>query len=238
MIFGTGARKQNRPMSERSRAAESLFIKPVSDEESPIPTTQYSKSSAFLPRTSNFHKANVVEDKALGIFDVLSNSTLWAELRCMSKPVEVGSTSYTSYPKFPTYENLPENIRNSMREVVLHILGNNALSGDEVIGEAQQFPFDSAGSGFTGMQGYCNADIIINTLLALVRDGIVEMATKRDPKIPISQWIPKYRRVRSPRALAAEDAIKASRCMKISKPWKQREDSSAAGWITGERGFC
>ncbi|KAG7374060.1 CW-type zinc finger domain containing protein [Nitzschia inconspicua] len=237
MIFGTGARKQNRPLSERSRAAESLFVKPVEDDdENPIPTTQYSKSSAFLPRTSNFNKtANAMSEESIGIFDVLSNSKLWAQLRAMeqAKPMTVESSfsPNLTFPKFVTYENLPNEIKIGMQDVVLQILGNSALLGDEVIYETQRYPWENK-----TMIGYCNADVVINTLLALVRDGIIEMATSRNPNIPIEQWIPKYRRVRSKRALAAEEAIKSSKCMKIAKPWKQREETKTE-WISGQRAF-
>lgn len=237
MIFGTGARKQNRPLSERSRAAESLFVKPVdTDEENPIPTTQYSKSSAFLPRTSNFNKSlNSMSDESIGIFDVLSHSNLWAQLRALeqAKPMRIESNTFSdwTFPKFVMYENLPDEIKIGMQQIVLQILGNSALPGDEVIREAQRFPWEDK-----AMVGYCNADVIINTLLALVRDGIVEMATSRIPNVPMAKWIPKYRRVRSNRALAAEEAIKSSKCMKIAKPWKQREEAETE-WISGQQAF-
>jgi hypothetical protein len=238
MIFGTGAKKHNRPMSERSRAAESLFMRQTEDDENPHPSVMYSKSSCFLPRTSNFNKTNALEDSALGIFDVLSNSNLWAKLRRMeATPSKVESNSGgQSYPKFVAYENLPEDIKSAMHEVVLNVLGNCSLTGDDVIGECQRYPGETSTGGLAEIRGYCNTDVIINTLLALVRDGIVEMTYLSDPNVPISQWVPKYRRVRSRRALEAVEAIKASRCMKIAKPWKQREDKSA-DWISGKGAF-
>ncbi|KAL3906261.1 MAG: hypothetical protein SGARI_004082, partial [Bacillariaceae sp.] len=230
MIFGTGARRQNRPMSERSRAAESLFVKPVSDDdEHPVPTTQYSKCCSFLPRTSNFNKASATEDKGVGIFDVLSNSMLWAELRAMehAQPMRVGSASddVPRFPKFVTYESLPDEIKMGMQEVILQILGNGTLSGDVAIRAVQQYPWDQK-----AMLAYCNANVVINTLLALVSHGIVEMTTSRDRSIPMSQWTPLYRRVKSKRALAAEEQIKASKCMKIAKPWKQRQEETSTQW--------
>jgi len=232
MIFGTGARKQNRPMSERARAAESLFIKPVSDDENPIPTTQYSKSSAFLPRTSNFNKSNPVDEKTLGIFDVLSNSTLWAELRAMEqcRPMKIESISDPGQTPV-RYEYLPDHTKILIQQTVLQILGNRALPGDSVIIECQKYPWEDS-----GMENFCNADVVINALLGLVKDGVVEMTSSGDSKFPFSQWIPKYRRVKSRRALEAEEAIKASSMMKISKPWKHRDDNSAE-WVSGEAAF-
>jgi len=255
MIFGTGARKHNRPMSERSRAAESLFTQPPSiDEENPHPTTQYSKSSAFLPRMSNFQKANAAEEKAttLGIFDVLRNSQLWDELRQLehtpppagkvlsssslsssSNNLAAGNSSH--HPQGTTYDSLSEDVKHTMQDVVLQILDFNVMTGEEVIGKAQ---LKSSSSVSSTIQGCCNVDIIIHTLLDLVRDGIVEMATLRTPLTPVSHWVPKYRRVRTNRAREAVAAIKASRCMKIAKPWKQRNNDSTTTpptteWITG-----
>jgi len=241
MIFGTGARKHSRPMSERSRAAESLFIQPSTDEEHPHPTTQYTKSSAFLPRVSNFQKTNASEDNTIGIFDVLQHSNLWEELRTMDpNPSKVLSSSAVNInipgQKFKTYECLSNEIKHAMQDVVLQTLEFGCLTGEEIIGKAQWFPYVTSIKGVAGIRGYCNEDIIIHTLLELVRDGLVEMATVRDIFRPISQWVPRYRRVGTRRAYEAVEAIKASRCMKIAKPWKQRpaESTMKTEWVTGK----
>merc|ERR1712159_373534 len=154
----------------------------------------YSKSSAFMPKISNF-------------------------------------------TKFLTFENLPDNIKEAMREIVLYTLGSSTLSGDDIIGEAQRFPWESLSKELVEIHAYLNADVIINTILSLVRDGLVEMTCLRDPSLPISQWIPKYRKVRSRRDLEAFEAVKSTRFMKIAKPCKQREGNSA-DWITGGAAFA
>jgi len=243
MIFGTGARKHNRPLSERARAAESLFIQPSTDEDHPHPTTQYNKSSAFLPRISNFQKNLTVEEKNIGIFDVLRKSNLWEELRNMdTNPSKVlsSSTGDMNIPgqKLKTYEFLSDEIKHAMQDVVLQTLEFGCLTGEEVLGKAQWFPYETSIKGIAGIRGYCNEDIIIHTLLDLVRDGLVEMATVRDPFLSVSKWVPQFRRVGTRRAIEAVEAIKASRCMKIAKPWKQRpaaETKSTTEWVTGQK---
>lgn len=274
MIFGTGARKHNRPMSERARAAESLFIQPSTDEEHPHPTTQYTKSSAFLPRVSNFQKANggtvSEENNALGIFDVLKHSNLWEDLRTMDlKPHKVlssyslslasppnssgssgvhsmtASSAATTTAKLRAFESLSDDVKHAMQDIVLQTLEFGCLTGNEVVRKAQCFPYETSLPRAGGIKGYCNPDIIVHTLLDLVRDGLVEMAAVRDPLGPITQWVPRYRRVGTRRALEAFEAIKASRCMKISKPWKQRTaltDAASSGnttqqteFVTGQR---
>eukprot|EP00536_Pseudo-nitzschia_multiseries_P014529 jgi/Psemu1/262239/estExt_Genewise1Plus.C_7190021 len=241
MIFGPAARKPNRPPSERARAAESLFVMPSNDEENPVPTTQYTKSSAFLPRVSNFHKNNAIEEKTLNIFDVLQNSNLWDELKRIDRnPPKILSSNFGNIPGYAnttkmikTYACLTNEIKLAMQDVVLQTLEFGCMTADEVIGKAQWFPYETGVSG--GVKGYCNPDIIIHTLLDLVRDGLVEMNTVRDPYLPITEWVPKYRRVGTCRAIEAVEAIKASRCMKIAKPWKQRSTQPTEEWVTGEQ---
>jgi len=245
MIFGTGARKHNRPMSERTRAAESLFTQPSTDEENPHPTTQYSKSSVFMPRLSNIQKANAMEEKdsTLSIFDVLRHSNLWEDLRNFEQKQNPGRVLSSSSAnsgnisgisqKPKTYNSLSNETKHVMQDVVLQILDLRGMTGEEVVRKIQYYPWDvSTMKNISGIQNLCNADIIVNTLLDLVRDGIVEMATLRDDG-PMSQWVPKYRKVKTNRAMEAIEAIKASRCMKIAKPWKQK--SSSTEWITGQR---
>jgi len=237
LIFGTG-KKHNRPMSEKARAAESLFMRPLDDTENPCPTVMYSTSSCFMTRTSNVNKASTIEEeKPPGIFDVLSNSDLFAELRGICRPCHV--TSNGAGPKAPMFANTPDEIKHILSEIVLRALGEGVLTEDELILAIHGFPWESLSLDFAVVRPYFNADIIINILLALVRDGVVEMTSFRDLRVPMGQWIPRYRKVRSLRARRIEESIKASRCMKISKPWKQRdlEKSSGSEWVTGVSAF-
>ena len=224
-------------MSERSRAAESLFMRPIDEIENPYPTVMYSKSSCFLPRTSNFTKASVIEEETTpSIFDVLSNSQLWAELRTVGQPLQVSSGIVRPLSdRLHTYDNIPENAKQAMREIVLRSLGDRTLTGDELILEIQRHPWENFAPDVASIRGYFNGDIIVNALLGLVRDGVVEMTSMRNYKVPIGQWVPKYRKVRSVRAMKIEESIKSSRCMKIAKPWKQRECNT--DWITGGSAF-
>jgi hypothetical protein len=219
LIFGNG-RKLNRPMSERTRAAESLFARPIDEVTNPYPTVMYSKSSAFLPRTSNFNKATVVEDSGPTVFDVLSSTNLWAELRNAADPTTVTSMSYQ---KLPTYDSLADDTKRLIKEIVLQSLGSLSLTGDQVVYAAttcRQLEDSSLGE----LRAYCTADILMNALLDLVQDDLVEMSCNRDLTIPSSQWIPIYRKI--PRRREVNEAMKSSRCMKISKPWKRTVASS------------
>lgn len=230
LIFGTG-KKHNRPMSERARAAESLFMKPVEDVENAVPTVMYSSSSCFVPRTSNFTKAcDIEEEKPPGIFDVLKNSDIFSELRGMEKPMEVPSSDPGEYSStILTFTKVSEDVKLVMREIVLRCLGDVVLSGDELVLSIKAVPWESLVPDLALYRPYFNADIIINTVLSLVQDGVVEMTSFRNLRIPIGQWTPRYRKVRSIRAIKIEESIRASRSMKISKPWKQKTSE----WVTG-----
>jgi len=157
------------------------------------------------------------------------------------KPAKVLSTSTGDLnipgQKLKTYECLSHEIKIAMQDVVLQTLEFGCLTGEEVIRKTQWFPYQTSIKGVAGIRGYCNEDIIVHTLLTLVQDSLVEMASVRDPFRPVSQWVPRYRRVGTRRALEAVEAIKASRCMKIAKPWKQRSTESKAmtEWVTGQK---
>mmetsp|Transcript_15163 Transcript_15163/g.37161 ORF Transcript_15163/g.37161 Transcript_15163/m.37161 type:complete len:1484 (+) Transcript_15163:310-4761(+) len=234
MIYGSG-RKYNRPMSEKARAAESLFQRPQVEEGIPQTSVMYAKSSMFVPRMSNFQKTQVVEKKNTSIFDVLAESDLWAELQGVGHAMQVLSNNFTGdqHPAFVTYESLPESIKEQMRQVVLQVLGVYVLSGDELVEEALRFPWESLSADLSQIRAFINADIVINTLLSLVRGGEVEMTCFKDMSVPMTEWVPRYRRVvrSSPKNLENHGSLKTSKCMKISKPWKQMDKSD--GWITG-----
>eukprot|EP00934_Nitzschia_sp_Nitz4_P006102 Nitzschia sp. Nitz4//scaffold11_size288233//203439//207978//NITZ4_000799-RA/size288233-processed-gene-0.181-mRNA-1//1//CDS//3329534149//6092//frame0 len=234
MIFGTGKR-HNRPMSERSRAAESLFQRPIDEVENPYPTVMYSKSSCFLPRTSNFTKASVIEEESPpGIFDVLNNFELWSELRAKAaEPVKVVSSNTPDLQDSSLrYGNLPDDVKDALRELVIQCIGVGTLTAEEMLYQVHMFPWESISPDLAAMRRYFNEDIIVNTLVTLVRDGVLETTCFRNLSVPVSKWVPKYRRVRSRRAAEMEESIKTNRCMKISKPWKQRE--SDAEWVSGD----
>ncbi|CAJ1944433.1 unnamed protein product [Cylindrotheca closterium] len=234
MIYGSG-RKYNRPMSEKARAAESLYQRPQVEDGIPQTSVMYAKSSMFVPRMSNFQKTQVVEKKTTSILDVLAESDLWAELQGVGHAMQLLSNNFSGdpYPAFVTYESLPESIKEQMRKVVLQVLGVYVLSGDELVEEALRFPWESLSGSLSQIRAFINADIVINTLLSLVRDGEVEMTCFKDMSVPMTEWVPRYRRVvrSSPKNLENHGSLKTSKCMKISKPWKQMDDSE--GWITG-----
>ena len=74
LIFGNNGRKAHRPVSERARAAESLFA----DEEGAA--VLYAQSSAFVSRK----QGNVIvvpEEEGMTVLEVMEHSQLWKQLR-------------------------------------------------------------------------------------------------------------------------------------------------------------
>jgi len=248
LIFGTKG-KQNRPLSERQRAADSLFsyqpLDPLGMAAGP-PACLYSTSSAFFHRGYNQQKAAAEEANRVSFFDIMSQSRLWDELyrgarKMQSLPLNeensdgpasthVGSMSEEMYVR-------------SMKALIYHALGTKTLAGDEVLLEAQCRQWDDA--QWAELRASCTIEVVTHALSLLAKDGLVQVTT--DAATGTAQ----YRRTNidglprsdgtfttgsaAPAAVAAADGTadaegngnrvntkkQESRCMKISKPWKR-----------------
>ena len=223
LIFGTG-RKMNRPLSERTRAAESIFVTPSEDSELGYPVVSYANSSAFAPRGS---RANIIEEEGSRIFDLMNHSSLWAELRGASQPfypsaVESAGFGKPFQPKH-TFETLPRNMKQDMIDMILQALGNKTLLGEEVLLECQCRQWDNAPPSWAEVRSYCTKDIVITLLCGLVTEGKVQLIQAFGTDWTIKDWNPRYRLASNPRnENAAPPAPSKSKCMKIAKPWKRK----------------
>jgi hypothetical protein len=163
LIFGTG-RKQNRPVSERTRAAESLFLTPFdpSSEGVSYPKVMYANSSVFMPRSNHASKANVSNNcEKTSLFDLMSRSHLWAELRGarIGKPGKVGS-SYAN----PPFDALSDEMKRTMKQLILHALGSGTLACHEVLLEAQCRQWTNVPQEWAEIRASCTVDIVEGTL--------------------------------------------------------------------------
>ena len=227
LIFGTG-RKMNRPLSERTRAAESIFVTPSADSEGGYPVVSYSNSSAFAPRGS---RANIIEDEGSRIFDLMNHSSLWAELRGASQPfypsaVESAGFGKPFQPKH-TFETLPRNMKQDMIDMILQALGNKTLLGEEVLLECQCRQWDNSPPSWAEVRSYCTKDIVIALLCGLVTEGKVQLIQAFGTDWTVKDWNPRYRLASNARnENSAPPAPSKSKCMKIAKPWKRKSLSN------------
>lgn len=227
LIFGSTGRKANRPVSERTRAAESLFLVPNDDEDAP-PIVEYANSSAFVSRTRSNAQAN--ENEGMSVLELMSHSNLWAELRtAAAQPVSSSSTFSKQASLYHTYETLPPELQIAVRDLIVHILGEKSLSADEILLELQCRKFEGIPDDWSRVRPCCTVNVVVTTLCELVKEGAVDCLQKMGPNWSVKDWNPRYRRSKPRRVVVAaseptkplEDTLRTSRCMKIAKPWKR-----------------
>lgn len=228
LIFGTG-RKQNRPITERTRAAESLFLAPTdpSSDSVSYPKVMYANSSVFMPRLSNAQKANAPDvEKKLSLFELMNHSNLWAELRAasnMAQPDKLGSSVVNA-----SYDSLSDDLKQTMKEMVLHAIGSGTLACDEVLLEAQCRKWTNVPETWAELRASCTIDKIEGALRDLVANGSVETVVVEGSGGPITL---KYRRTASVSA-PVQTEVKSTRCMKLAKPWKKARPNMTREWAS------
>jgi len=234
LIFGQTGRNQKRPISERTRAAESIFSAPSDDSDAP-PTVMYANSTAFVSR---FSKSNQTldENSGMNVFELMSHSRLWQELRGNAQGLNGNIPGKPLRAPFYSFDTLPVNLRQSMKDLILHALGTQTLTGDEVLLEAQCRNWDNVPKGWAASRAYCSINVVVTALCDLVKEGVVEcVQSNMGENWDISQWNPRYRRAKPLEDVTMGTALPTSssptsilasgdgttRCMKISKPWKR-----------------
>ena len=243
LIFGTKG-KQNRPLSERQRAADSLFsyqpLDPLGMAAGP-PTCLYSTSSAFFHRGASQQKAAAEEANRVSFIDVLSQSRLWDELYR-------GARAMQSLPIDPVNADAPASTHvgsmtaemyvRSMKALIYHAIGTRTLPAHEVLLEAQCRQWDDA--QWAELRASCTIDVVTHALNLLVKDGLVQTTTdaatgvlqyKRTNIDGLSKTADDNSCGQAKVGISGEDkkaeadAKKLeSRCMKISKPWKRNKN--------------
>ena len=211
LIFGSNGRKHNRPVSERTRAAESLFAA-VSDDSDAPPTVMYANSSAFVSRSRNQQS----DENQPRLLDLMARSQFWTELQ-----------KSQAYAGPLVFDDLPAESREALKDIVLHCLGDSTLTGEEVHKQVRAKDWESAPAGWTAVRKYCTENILVMAMCELVRMGVLECFRVDGPFPNGLLWTLCYRRAKariSP-PLAASPAVElpstGSRCMKIAKPWKR-----------------
>lgn len=226
LIFGSG-RKVNRPVSERTRAAESIFATAAEDSESGYPTVKYANSSAFAPRGS---RANIIEEdnSQVSVFDIMHHSSLWAELRGSSQPYDHNNNTNSlesagfGKPFLPKYsfETIPRDMKQDMKDMILQALTNKTLLGEEVLLECQCRQWDNAPPSWE-IRAHFTKDSVITLLCELVKEGKVQLVQTFGRDWTVKDWNPRYRRSNVSNIENAAPVALKSRCMKIAKPWKR-----------------
>lgn len=217
LIFGTTGKRATRPVSERARAAESLFAVQYEEDEAPSKVL-YADSSAFVSKGKQ-NAPLVDETESISVLEVMSKSRLWQDLRTASKAYTHGITpeSASSLIHGYTYDNLPENIQQPMKDFVLKVLGSQVLTGDALVEHGKELSSDLLSDSCKKALPYFTLNVAVTTIYELVKDGTVECV--RNP----SDFTTMYRCVVVKRVKPSVKPTvhRVSRCMKIAKPWKR-----------------
>lgn len=231
LIFGSTGRKANRPISERTRAAESLFGTIAEGEDVP-PIVKYSNCSAFISRSKAV--SGPEENKGPSFFDIMQNSRFISELRSVQEANSLrrdfgNSDGELSLIFGQTFDSLPQDMKEPVKELVLDALGSSTLSGDEIAKQVKSSSRENISDVYVRALSYCSLNVVITALCALAKDGVLEVVRPNGATWTISNWNPRYRRVlplltkMSEITHTSELKRKETRFMKISKPWKHAQ---------------
>ena len=231
LIFGSNGRKTGRPISERTRAAESLFATVSDDNEAP-PTVMYASSSAFLSRSKAHQQCE--ESQQPSILDIMTQSHLWKELHGTADEQTSGGTSVKQMPLY-SFDMLPTKHKEAMKDLALNCVATQTLTGDEVHAEIEARNWEeNVPQGWTAVRGYCTVNILVMALCQLVKEGILECVQKKVVTGEgLQDWDLAYRRAKSYSQAILPVASRGicgpelsmdddqPRCSKFSKPWKR-----------------
>jgi hypothetical protein len=231
LIFGTG-KKQHRPISERMRAAESLFSSHSytdPDTAGSHPTVMYANSSVFINRSNAARAAEDRKGDRQTFLEAMSHSNLWAELRGRNRRLNEQAACKTRLPYASggadvSLSSLPNGTKQRLKEMVHYALGTATMASHEVLLEAQCRPWEGVPSTWTELRAICTIEMIVACLIELVEEGRVEAVPSTSPHRTVLEVMPRYRRVSAssqiPTLKSEEDHLPATRLMKIAKPWK------------------
>ncbi|GAX13277.1 hypothetical protein FisN_17Hh217 [Fistulifera solaris] len=227
LIFGNTGRKANRPISERTRAAESLFGT-IEEGEDVAPVVKYSNCCAFISRSKAVSGSE--ENTGPSLFDVIQNCSFVSELRSIQEANSVTgryneTNSGDSLIFGQTYETLPFEMKNPVKKLVVEALSSSAASGEEITEKVNSRNCQLLSEADARALSYCTINVVVTTLCALAKEGVLEVVHPSGAMWTTSDWNPRYRIVRPPCAPKRENCKsdsqrKDTRFMKISKPWK------------------
>jgi hypothetical protein len=227
LIFGNTGRKANRPISERTRAAESLFGT-IEEGEDVAPVVKYSNCCAFISRSKAVSGSE--ETNGPSLFDVIQNCSFVSELRSIQEANSItGRYNETdtgdSLIFGQTYDTLPLEMKSHVKKLVLEALSSSAASGEEISEKVNSRNCEPLSDADARALSYCTINVVVTALCALAKEGVVEVVHPSGAMWTTSDWNPRYRVVRLPCAPKLENCKsdfqrKDTRFMKISKPWK------------------
>ena len=175
----------------------------------------YANSSAFICRSKHQQSD---ENDGPTVLDLMSRSHLWTQLQ---------KTQSNTPPL--VFDALSTQARESLKDIVLHSLGAQTLTGEQLHKQVGERSWENAPVGWAAVRKYCSENMLVMAMCELVRMGVLECFRLDGPFANGQLWTLCYRRARAhsaaPAAAAAAPKVdvpsNGSRCMKFAKPWKK-----------------
>jgi hypothetical protein len=157
----------------------------------------------------------------------MSHSQLWQELRSAAQnSTDINHVNVDSL----TFETLPRDIQEPVKDFLLRVIETGTISGDEIVRRTKDGIVDAAllPGPIQKARRFCTENVVITALCHMVKEGKLDCIQRMEPSWSTCGWNPHFRRAATvsplPQTLpktSESPAHKRSRCMKISKPWKQ-----------------
>ena len=115
----------------------------------------HANSSAFVCRSKHSQSD---ENDGPTILDLMSRSYLWTQLQ-------------KSQPKATpmVFDALSTQARESMKDIVLHCLGAQTLTGEQLHAQVRDRDWENAPVGWTAVRKYCTENMIVMTAIFFLR---------------------------------------------------------------------
>jgi hypothetical protein len=211
-------KKPTRPISERVRAAESLFSShagEIDGENSGPPSVMYLNSSAFQQKFRGADQET--DDGESRLFNYMNQTKLWSTLYQISAPDNQVSSLKKHEASISTkVQKHHESDEYALKTMVYFVLGTGTFSADEVLLACQVQNWND--DRFTALKASFTIESVVNLLNLLERNCLVESASIENEGFMNAT---KYKRSFQPDSTQDSTSAKVS---KHSKPWKNPVD--------------
>jgi len=225
LIFGNG-KKLHRPISERIRAAESLFSShPFNHSHEHHPVVLYAGSSVYMATGSASKSEDEVDKERPSFFDVMNRTNHWKELWGSAKEILAKNTSGLCSATFShkmVFNTLPEKLKTEMKDLIFYVMGSEETGSHEVLREIKQCVLKDVSPSWLELRALCTLESVLAGLLDLAKEGRVFAMESTGVSSLCAK--PKFKRLEQHDSTISsalpEARQKISKCMKIAKPWK------------------
>ena len=212
-------KKPARPISERVRAAESLFSShagEIDGENSGPPSVMYLNSSAFQQkfRVTDQEAENAGESR---LFNYMNTTKLWSVLYQIASPDDQVSNSKAHQASTrPQVQKSTESDEYALKTMIYFVMGTGIFAADELLLACQLQNWND--DRFTALKASFTIESVVKLLNLLESNGLVERISIESEGV---MNVTKYKR--SFQLDSTQDSALA-KVSKHSKPWKNPID--------------